>query len=811
MPYQLVFTSAAELLEGASPGYGIVACSEGIPCGLRCAVVSISELKEPAGKGILGPQFSYHILRVGGQAYHTLSAIQPGGADYSGRDCIIAHHLILPQHEVDRVQRHAAKLTPAGIMHALASHGFWLPRWEEHPHYIHQDPPLSVADLPDAEGQPTWKKLTGSQREIQAFNAQPYDRECLAVVPEGIQSADILLLLHESDCLSPACGWGHTFCSYAAPEDSFAETQRLFTVAGSPIEQSVRRSGRPCMIISPASFLAACGASSSERDLSNASAYKYEQPDDADTYNLPPRRLTLRLGLLLLLLLGGALWGCLYSLDSASEKESKAENSRLHSVNAPQEPSFHREHRKFIINRLPDSFFFSASVSSFTGSARDRGKQPAASAPEAPEAPEKTKLPKEEPRFTFAPHLCAVLEGAPLPQELSASLEQQSVTVHCGSVTIVPAAMDKTADVFPLSPEDCSLVWKKEEANLYTATIQDAKGKPLHTISLELDKNGALQKIREGKRTVIAALPAPADGKNYTLRSMIFSPTVIVPGNGHTQGIPLPPAIAQAAVALSPAALELSGHQAARKLSLKRAFKETFPWAPYKEQHPFRLSIRLPRVDGPNAVQLIGEGTPPAPSCEVEYASIDARSDTIVISLERTFDISETMMKCFNREANGSGNRFYSLATLYALMEQMDSARKRGELIKLCEQYALLFENPAFASLLNTVLDKIPVAKPNLKNIPAPKIRQAAKNFAPLAANGLGNKKNRQKIKEAICRQLNRILYPVLENNIRKLEQENSWFLQLSDITELTPDGGLLWKFTLHRSKIPEKASRSQP
>ena len=112
---------------------------------------------------------------------------------------------------------------------ALQKTGFWQQKWDEAPRYLTEGPTLSRDDLPSAEAQPTWKKLTGHKSNARAFFTPPYERDCLILVSPGTPAADILSLFHESDWLTHSRGWGVSFTTEADEGDSFPETLRMVT------------------------------------------------------------------------------------------------------------------------------------------------------------------------------------------------------------------------------------------------------------------------------------------------------------------------------------------------------------------------------------------------------------------------------------------------------------------------------------------------------------------------------------------------------------------------------------------------------
>lgn len=332
MSFQLIYTSALNLLDSPGSGYGTVARTEDIPRRLAQKLENISTYRDPNESGITGTQFTYQILEYNGAAYHVLSATRSAGADYSGRACHITHHLALTPEEVIALKNNDKRPTPAGIILALQQSAFWVDSWQGEPRLLNGEPRMSASSLPDATTQAHWKKLTLHKSNARAFFTPPYDRDCLCIVPEGVTSDDILLLLHESDWLSVSRGWGKTFTTHGTTSDSFSFTRRIFTIAGTAVAAKIEKLGKPRLEIStdmqlpqppeehqaPGSStmqhpMQASGAEEDEPPTSSpfTSPYRYCESDDADTYDLPRKGINwLRISGLTLgigILIGGGL------------------------------------------------------------------------------------------------------------------------------------------------------------------------------------------------------------------------------------------------------------------------------------------------------------------------------------------------------------------------------------------------------------------------------------------------------------------------------------------------------------------------
>lgn len=317
MSLQLIYTSADQLLDTAGSGYGIVARSEELSPALCRKLCDISRWRESPGKE---EQYSYHILQNNGKDYHVLSCVRNCCVDHTGRGCMLAHHLILLPDEVAAMLHNDFHPTPAGVALALISCGFWVKKWDGMPRYLVGEPQLSADDLPLAEDQPIWKRLTGHKSNAKAFFTPPFDRDCLVAIPKNVSAKDILSLLHESDWLSPSQGWGKSFTTCADEKDTYADTLRMVCSHESPLVLKAMRTGHPVLPISAelqletaiAAQAAAPGGQPELKPERMIPTYQYTEEPDSEIYGIrnPERRRKI--------LLTGAVAGALLMLGSGT-------------------------------------------------------------------------------------------------------------------------------------------------------------------------------------------------------------------------------------------------------------------------------------------------------------------------------------------------------------------------------------------------------------------------------------------------------------------------------------------------------------
>lgn len=252
MAFQLIYTSAARLLDSPLSGYGIVARSEGLPGGLARRLVELSVFKTPADQGIVGPQCSYRVEEYAGQHFHILTVVRSAGADYSSRICHLAHHLILRDDEV-RALLSSRLTTPAGIILALEMQQFWLQRWEQEPAFTNDSAIPPLTECPPADNFPTWSIFSGDPNLATSLyrNTVAKDNELVILVPTGTRSHDILRLLHESSVLSPLHGWGIGFCTYSTELDPLPVASYLFSTPKSALHSRAIVVNRSVLDIHP--------------------------------------------------------------------------------------------------------------------------------------------------------------------------------------------------------------------------------------------------------------------------------------------------------------------------------------------------------------------------------------------------------------------------------------------------------------------------------------------------------------------------------------------------------------------------------
>lgn len=217
MAGQLVYTSAAKLLDAGRSGFGTVARSRALSPLVVGAVERVSQFDNLRGADRGRVVYAHRRVVVGSQRWHVLSRIGDAGVDYTGRTNHLAHHLLVAPDEAARAA--ACGVTPADV---LAQFG-WLERWDGGPRYFGPEDEVAVADMVprgrDA-GRVGWCRLTGEPLHARLLAWESAPRTGVLVVPAG---ADVLALMAEALAEFGEGSWGRTFTTGLEGTDELGE------------------------------------------------------------------------------------------------------------------------------------------------------------------------------------------------------------------------------------------------------------------------------------------------------------------------------------------------------------------------------------------------------------------------------------------------------------------------------------------------------------------------------------------------------------------------------------------------------------
>jgi hypothetical protein len=187
MAYQLVYTSAAKLLDAGRSGFGTVARAKAISPLLVSAIERVSQFANLRGNDRSRVIFVHRRIIAANNRVHLLSRICDAGADYTGRTNHIAHHLIVSQEEVARAADRG--LTPADVLRQFP----WLGSWEGSARFFSAEEDVALElfqPLGRQSARAQWAGLTGN----------PAHSRILAW--EGAPRTGVLLVTREADSLA---------------------------------------------------------------------------------------------------------------------------------------------------------------------------------------------------------------------------------------------------------------------------------------------------------------------------------------------------------------------------------------------------------------------------------------------------------------------------------------------------------------------------------------------------------------------------------------------------------------------------------
>jgi hypothetical protein len=217
MAYQLVYTSAAKLLDAGRSGFGTVARSKPISSLVVSAIERASQFANLRG---LDRSRAIHVHRritAGSSRFHILSRIVDAGVDYTGRTNHIAHHLVVTQEEANKAASRG--VTPADVLRQFP----WLDRWEGSARYFDstEDIPLDVFRADGKNGRAQyWATVTGNPSHARLLSWDASPRTGVLIVPEG---ANPLSLMAEALAECGAQSWSRSFTTSLETTDELAD------------------------------------------------------------------------------------------------------------------------------------------------------------------------------------------------------------------------------------------------------------------------------------------------------------------------------------------------------------------------------------------------------------------------------------------------------------------------------------------------------------------------------------------------------------------------------------------------------------
>lgn len=726
MPYQLIYTSSARLLDSALSGYGVVARTESMPMSLVRRIVELSELKEPVDEGILGAQFSYRTEECGGRVYHILTSARPAGADYSQRSCHIAHHLIFKEEEVQAISSTGQAYTPAGIALAMELRRLWVRRWQQEPTFLPEALPLSLEECPSTDQHPTWLIFSGNMENARALHTPPFHRGGLVLVPASTRSRDILRLMHESDADDPHHGWDIPFCTYSVNSDSLSSKERLFSIANSPLHLRAEQSGIPTLPIRPGLTLPTEAEPPSPTpeqqpspvpqkpaatlaELPASPEYRYVECPDTDTFEKrkqTPGRVRKKDRSHLLL------WGSLLIIAAAVACYKGLQGS---STSQPDEQPF-----VSLMNEQPAEAPQPTAPQEQASEpspapAQELNDTPAAPAHEPEQAetsrPDESLLPEDD-EDPFAAGdtdeaesgaIYAITCGKSIPAAVQALLAGDELQLDRGEY-IVNILQDAAPQRYalPLQAGKAELHLKREKDHyIITPIVSDSTLPQLPVIVFHTEKGILKQICAEGKKESPAAIQLPlmsAEGKS-TL-------ALLIPEIKYRYRAQSRSAWPESKEALSIRISDEMLISDAKELRLTMRNGRQPAWARLIDSQTCalipNLTFSLPVFSLPNEIT-----SPPANenalfTCTLHSAGDTGNGESVICTFTQRYSFRQALRRHFRSYVNAPVapqlTNTYTLAHLYYVISSLGKAKNAKQFDDIASYYATLFRQQEFAS-----------------------------------------------------------------------------------------------------------------
>ncbi|NQW99068.1 hypothetical protein HQ447_00310 [bacterium] len=223
MAFQLVYTSAAKLLDAGRSGYGTVARSKSLTPLVVSTIERVSQFANLRGLDRSRVIFVHRRITAGSNRFHILTRIVDAGADYTGRTNHLAHHLVVSQQEA--AQAAALGITPADILGQFP----WLDRWDGSARFLEaaEDVPLEPfrAAGRDAAGK-SWAAITGNRAHSRLLSGDTAPRAAVLILPE---TADTLQVVAEALAGFGPQSWSRSFTTSLETTDELYELEWIVT------------------------------------------------------------------------------------------------------------------------------------------------------------------------------------------------------------------------------------------------------------------------------------------------------------------------------------------------------------------------------------------------------------------------------------------------------------------------------------------------------------------------------------------------------------------------------------------------------
>lgn len=293
MAFQLVYTSAAKLLDAGRSGYGTVARSKSITPLVVSAIERVSQFANLRGLDRNRVIHVHRRITAGSNRFHILTRIVDAGADYTGRTNHLAHHLVISQEEAARAA--ARGITPADVLRQFQ----WLERWDGNARFFDatEDVPLDNF-RPDGRnsGSQSWAALTGNPAHARLLSWEAAPRTGVLIVPAA--AVDTLHLLAEALAEFGPQSWSRSFTTSLETTDELSELEWVISTPSAFPEIQSRCGSRtlydlthPQTLPTPSAPVIATQQMEAAPQTANQSPGPTYQIPDPDTLRVPSAQL----------------------------------------------------------------------------------------------------------------------------------------------------------------------------------------------------------------------------------------------------------------------------------------------------------------------------------------------------------------------------------------------------------------------------------------------------------------------------------------------------------------------------------------
>ncbi len=249
MAQQLVYTSAAKLLDAGRSGFGTVARSKALSPLVVSAIERVSQFANLRGTDRTRVIFVHRRIIAANNRLHVLSRITDAGADYTGRTNHIAHHLIVSQEEMARAA--ACGLSPADIILQFP----WLDRWEGAARFFAPSDDVAIETfqpLGRESARREWSRVTGNPAHARLLAWDGASRNGVLLVPQSVKP---IPLLAEALAELGTQSWSRTFTTSLESTDEMSDLDWIVTTPEVFREIQSRCGARPLLDLTQAQSL----------------------------------------------------------------------------------------------------------------------------------------------------------------------------------------------------------------------------------------------------------------------------------------------------------------------------------------------------------------------------------------------------------------------------------------------------------------------------------------------------------------------------------------------------------------------------